>query len=212
MVFSPPPKTSWDKQAWFRGLFLGNFAGLLLLCACHPISRRLLESAFPYTAFGYYTGDLAALGCLVLGMIVAPTAVSVAARRSYALWGVLPLSLFTVWLVASLVVAASAASFANVWVATALCWVVTSCPIALVRYRRQQPPRPANLTPSPVSLSQRQRHVTLTASLATATVLVILGWYNLKHPIHFSANMQARWLSGKETRVPLIERGNNIYV
>ena len=141
MVSSPPSKSSWDKRAWFLSLFLGNFAGLLLFCACYPTSRRFLETAFHYTAFGYYSGDLAALVCLVLGMIVAPAAVSATAKRFYILWGLLPLFTFTVWLVALLVVAVSAVEFSNVWVVMALCWIAASWPLSLIWYRRRNRPK-----------------------------------------------------------------------
>ncbi len=58
----------WNKRLWLLGLLLGNFAGLLLLFSGNPTTRRFLEIAFPYTAFGYYTGDFVLMlvfgGCI----------------------------------------------------------------------------------------------------------------------------------------------------
>lgn len=144
-------------------------------------------------------------------MIVAPAAVSATAKRFYILWGLLPLSTFTVWLVALLVVAVSAVEFSNVWVVMALCWIAASWPLSLIRYRRRNRPK-LTIPYSSASLSPHQRQASFIVFPVIAAALTILGWYNLKHPIHFTTDMQAHWPPGKEARVPLIKHENSIYV
>ena len=144
-------------------------------------------------------------------MIVAPAAVSATAKRFYILWGLLPLFTFTVWLVALLVVAVSAVEFSNVWVVMALCWIAASWPLSLIWYRRRNRPK-LTIPYSSASLSSHQRQASFIVFPIIAAALTILGWYNLKHPIHFTTDMQAHWPPGKEARVPLIKHENSIYV
>lgn len=96
-------RTTWDIRSWLLGLLLGNFAGLLLLCGGLPLSRRFIEAAFPYSASGYYMGDFMVFLSLILGAFVFPAVLSSLAKRLYALWGLLPIFLLMLWLVAGCV-------------------------------------------------------------------------------------------------------------
>ena len=101
-MFSSSLRASWDTRAWLLGLFLGNFAGLLLLCGGNPTARRFLESAFRYSAFGYYTGDLLVMLGAILGALIFPAVMTCVAKRFYALWGLLPLFLLILWVIVTL--------------------------------------------------------------------------------------------------------------
>jgi fatty acid desaturase len=63
-----------------------------------------LETAYPYSAFGYYTGDFVAMAGLILGMTVFPAVLVLTARRLYALWGLLPSLLVNLWLMVGLTI------------------------------------------------------------------------------------------------------------
>jgi len=216
VTYSSPSKPAWDKRAWFLGLFLGNFAGLLLFCGSYSTSRRFLESAFPYSAFGYYTGDLLVVLGAVSGALVSPTVLTCAAKRSYALWGLLPLVLLILWVVAGHTASHTVSSvFDPFWAlpsVTLLCWGIASYPVSLFRFLRQHRQRPIAYAPRLISKKPLSWRVRIFSPLVPLFALVILGWYNLKHPIHFTAEMQANWPLGKEARVPLIKRGHGLYV
>jgi hypothetical protein len=215
-VFTLPSKTFWDTRAWFLGLFLGNFAGLLLLCGGNPNSRRFLESAFPYTALGYYTGDFIVAVGLVSGALIFPAILSCIAERFYALWGLVPICLLMLWIVAGSMAAHTVSSvFDPLWalpLVALLGWVIASVPISLFRFFRKRHRVLAVSTPFPTPKRLLSRWVGLLASITMILALLILGWYNLKHPIHFSVDMQVHWSSGKEARVPLIKHGTGLYV
>ena len=206
-------KSSWDKRTFFLSLFLGNAAGLLFFCGDLPGSRQLIETAFPYSISGYYTGDAVALIGFVLGMLVAPALVSATAKRSYARWGLLPLSLFFLWLVLGLASADSSIGVHNVLGTVLLCWVVASCTVSLIRIHRQR--RPELRQPLPMALSSRRQSAVFAACLVLVIALVLLGWYNIKHPPpvqNLLSNIKAHWALGKEVRVPLIISDSKIYV
>ena len=213
-MYYPQLKTPWYKQAWFLGLFLGNFAGLLLLCGSSPIPRRFLEAAFPYTAFGYYFGDFFIIAGTVFGMVVGPAIVSGAAGRSYLFAGLLPLFLFFVWDLVAVLAARFPInlSFGVIIITLIICWGISLFPTYMVRryrWRRREIGLPIAV-PAPRPLLQRQF---VAASLITSsTALLLLGWYNLKHPLPLTVDMQAKLLSGAEARVPLIEHENRLYV
>ena len=216
IVYYPQPKTPWYKQAWFLGLFLGNFAGLLLLCGSSPIPRRFLESAFPYTAFGYYTGDLLDFMGRVLGVLVLPAVLTCIARRFYAWWGLLPVSLFLLWIAAGNIVSHTLSSvfdpFWGIPVVALLFWIVSSLPLSLFRFLRQRHRKTVTAFLNPAPQRPFPRWLSITALSVPLLAIVILGWYNIKHPLHFSVDLKTHWSTGKEASVPLIEIGHELYV
>ena len=141
-MFSPSSKTPWDVRAWFLGLFLGNFAGLLLLCGGNPTYRRFLEAAFPYSALGYYTGDLLVMLGTILGALIFPAILTCIAERFYALWGLVPICLLMLWIVAGSMAAHTVSSvFDPLWalpLVASLCWVIASVPVSLFRFFRKR--------------------------------------------------------------------------
>ena len=212
-MYDPKLKTPWYKQVWFLGLFLGNLAGLLLLCGDWPASRRLIETAFPYSMSGYYIGDAVGLIGFVLGLLVVPALVSATAKRSHARWGLLPLSLFSLWLVLGLANADSTIGIHNVLGTVILCWAVTSYTASLIRIYRQR--RPELRQPSPMTLFPHRRSAVFAACLILTIALTLLGWYNVKHPPpvqNLLSNVKTHWALGKEAHVPLIISDSKIYV
>ncbi len=216
IVIHLPSRLSWDKRAWFLGLFLGNFAGLLLLCGSNMVFRLFFETAFPYTVFGYYTGDLLIFLGLVFGALIFPAVLPCLAKRFYALWGLLPIVLLLLWIVAGSMIADTVPSmFDPVWalpLVAFLCWVVACYPVSLFRFLREHRRQTAALTLSPTPKRSSPQWAYSLALLIPLLAVVILGWYNLKHPPHFSVNVHAHWASGKEARVPLIKHGSKLFV
>lgn len=202
------------------GLALGNFVGLLLLCGGLPLSRRFVEAAFPYSAFGYYAGDFLVFLSLVLGTFVFPAILSSIAKRLYALWGLLPIFLLVLWLVAGCISAHRLLSLLDPpWalpISIAVCWAIASFPISLFRFLRRRYKQNATSVSNAVStkpaLGPMWRQICFLVPLILILLAGILGWHNLSHPKHFSVVMQSHWLSGKEAIVPLVEHGNGLYV
>ena len=216
IVYYPQLKTPWYKQAWFLGLFLGNFAGLLLLCGSSPIPRRFLESAFPYTAFGYYFGDFFIIAGTVFGMFVGPAIVSGAAGRSYMFAGLLPLLLFFMWDFVAVIVAPFPINLSGgvIMLTLIICWGISLCPSYMIRRyrrRRREPVLPvAVYVPKPLP---RRRLVA--ASLITfGTALVLLGWYNFNHLVTPRIEVRTSWPLGAttEAHIPIVVHDRNLYI
>jgi len=216
VVSSSPSKTSWDKRSWFLGLFLGNFAGLLLFCGSYPTSRRFMEVAFPYTALGYYTGDFLIVLGPVLGALISPAVMTHIAKRFYALWGLLPLFLLTLWVVVGHIAPHTVSSaFDHIWVlplVVLLCWGIASFPIALFRFFRQRHRGPAASTLDPAPRRLLPWWGRIIGSLTPVIPLAMIGWYNLKHPPHFQFDIKMSGLSDGPVRVPLVKKNNGLYV
>ena len=215
-MFYPPPKSHWYKQPWFLGMLLGNFAGLLLLCGGNSSARRFLESAFPYTAFGYYTGDFLYFMGLFLNALIFPAFLTCVAKQFYALWSLLPIFLLFLWLTVGNSVSHTLSSFFDpIWdipIAVLLCWVISSLPLSLFRFLRQRHRRTVAVAPNPVPRRQVSRWYGFAAFLMPLLGLATLGWYNLTHPLHFDVELKAQWSSGKEVRIPLMKESHRLFV
>jgi len=214
-MFSSSSKASWDTRAWFLGLFLGNFAGLLLLCGGNSTSRRFLEAAFPYSAFGYYTGDfLVALGA-ISGSLIFPAVLTCVAKRLYVLWGLLPIFLLILWVIAGHIVAQTVPSlFDPAWalpLAALLCWIVASFPVSLFRFFRQNR-RPDNLVLATETRRRCLRWLPMPFLTVIALAFTALGGYNLSHPQGAHAAIAVHFLSGNVVRVPIVEKNGGIFV
>lgn len=204
----------WNKRLWLPGLLLGNGAGLLLLLSGNPVTRRFLETAFPYTAFGYYTGDfLLALG-LCLGGFVFPALLTCLARRFYALWGLLPLFLVLLWVVAGKAVNHTLSSlFDPPWVLPLvifLCWAISCGPISLFRVVRQKyfsRPVAAPVFGPPL----RRRRLLPAFLLLPLLALAGLGTYNWKHPKIGEVSVNVHFPAG-EAHVPLVVKHGGVFV
>ena len=93
-----------------------------------------------------------------------------------------------------------------------LCWVVASYPVSLFRFLREHRRQTAASTLSPTSKRSPLAVGILSRPAHPAPHACSPRLVNLKHPVHFSGDMQAHWASGKEARVPLIKRGSRLYV
>jgi hypothetical protein len=153
-MFFAKTKFAEEQKTLLLGLALGNFAGLLLLGGGLPFLRSFLEVAFPYSASGYYVGDFVVFLSLVLGAFFFPAILSSTAKHFYALWGLLPIFLLMLWLVAGCTSAHRLSSLLNpLWalpVSIAACWAIASFPISLFRFLRQQHKRAAAPTSNPI--------------------------------------------------------------
>ncbi len=204
----------WNKRLWLLGLLLGNGAGLLLLLSGNPITRRFLETAFPYTAFGYYTGDfLLALG-LGLGGFVFPAILTCLARRFYALWGLLPICLLVLWIVTGKALNHTLPNLFNpFWplpLVIFLCWAISCGSISLFRFVRQKYfSRPAV---APMFGPPRRRRRLLPALLLVFLALVGLGTYNRKYPLTKEFVFSATCPLDHPIRVPLLKQGAKLLV
>ena len=203
-----------DKRLWLLGLGLGNFAGLLLLLSGNPVSRRFLETAFPYTASGYYTGDfLLALG-LCLGGLVFPAILTRLARRFYALWGLLPLFLWTLWIIAGRAVShtlpAGFELFLSSLLVILLCWTISCAPISLFRVARKKYSSRPSVAPV-FGPPRRPRRLLPALLLLPSLALAGLGAYNWKHPKTGQFTVTARFASG-EAHVPLVVKHGGVFV
>lgn len=92
-MFSDKLRTAWDARVWLLGFLFGNFAGLLIFCGAYPRMRRFVEAAFPYGAYGYYTGDFVLAAGLTVGLLIFPAVLAGKARRFYCLWALLPIGI-----------------------------------------------------------------------------------------------------------------------
>ena len=211
----PQSKFRWDIRSLLLGLFLGNFAGLLLLCGGYPPSRRFLETAFPYSPDGYDAGYFLLSMGVVAGSLVFPAVLTLTAKHSYFFWGLLPISCFTIWFAFGITVSNGTGFSLRVIFASLasalLCWLIACLPIALLRlwYRRR---RPVSHRTVPLATSPRKTRLGIFAALIPAIALTILGWYNFKHPPHSRLNVQIHWGPGNEARVPLIIKHGGIFV
>ncbi len=219
MLFSKP---NTDKRLWLLGLGLGNFAGLLLLLSGNAVSRRFLETAFPYTAFGYYTADFVRVLGVCLGGLVFPALLTCLARRRYVLWGLLPIVLLVSWVVAGNFVSHGLPSLfapaSNLPVLIYLGWYVPlliflfwafSCgPIFLFRWVRQK--RRPRITPA-ASTSPARRLWLLPTLALPLLALVGLGRYNWIHPKEGHLSVKTQFASG-EAHIPLVVKHGGVFV
>ena len=219
-MFLAKPEPAGDQKTLLLGLGFGNFAGLLLFGGGLPVSRRFLEAAFPYSAFGYYVGDFMVLLSLILGAFIFPAVLTSLAKRYYALWGLVPIFLLMLWLLAGCASAHRLSFLLNPpWVlpvSMTMCWAIASFPISVFRFLRRRYKRTAVSAFDPIAVKPPSilmwRQVCFFVPLALLLSVGILGWYNFDHPKHFEFTMQSRWLSGKEATVPLVKQGNGLYV
>lgn len=208
-------KPFWDTRAWLLGLLLGNFAGLLLFCGGYPPPRRLLEIAFPYSAFGYYAGDfLLSLG-LLAGSLVFPAVLTLTTRSFYFFWGLLPIFCFTVWFAAGNMISTGTALSLKVsgvsLVFALLCWIFACLPLALFRLGFHRRRSASSLTALAATGPRKKRSSTF-ALLIVPVALVFLGLYNFKHPPHENLDVRIHWGPGAEARLPLIVKHGGIFV
>ena len=197
-----------DKRLWLLGLLLGNCAGLLLLVSGNLVSRRFLETAFPYTVSGYYTADFVLVLGVCLGGLVFPALLTCLARRRYALWGLLPLCLLMVW------VLAGGAIVRPLWVlplAILLCWTISCGPIFLFRFVRQKSLSRRSLAPV-FGPPPRQRRLLPVIIILPLLALVGLGAYNWKYPPTKTFTYSAICPLNQPIHVPLIKKGHGLYV
>ena len=213
---------TWDTRSWLLGLFLGNFAGLLLLCGGYPPPRQFLETAFPYSAFGYYTGDLLQLLGFVCGGLIFPAILTSIAKKHYYLCGLLPLFLLMLWIIAGDLVSlcgmslrdnllALSGHFLALLYGAGMCWVVAALPIAVFRPAWQRR-RAASGTLAPAAATPQVKWSVSVALLVPVIALVLLGWYNCRHPIHMSVTMRTHWPAGGEVEQPLVKHGTSLFV
>lgn len=214
-MLTSKPKADWDTRSWALGLLLGNLAGFLLFLGGNPASRRFIETAFPYTAFGYYTGDLLQVFGSVCGGLIFSAVLTLTAKRRYFLLGVLPISCFTVWYATGNMISDSKAFSVNIvftfFAFVLLCWGAVCLPSALFRlwYTRR---RSVSSLPASVAVNPLRRWRSLYALLLPLAALALLGWYNFRHPPHGNVDVEIRWASNKEAQVPLVVKHGGIFV
>lgn len=197
------------------GLFLGNLAGLLLLCGGYPSVRRLLETAFPYSAFGYYSGDLARLLGFVCGGLIFPAVLTYTAKRFYFWWGLLPLVLLMLWIVAGSVVSHTLTFLRDppfvFPLAALMCWIISSAPIAVFRVWRNRRRLLAQASAS-TQAKRSGKLVGWTALTVPFVALILLGWHNFRHIANKHAHIETTWVSSSEAQVPLVVKHGGIFV
>ena len=205
---------SMDRKTLLLGFLLGNIAGLMLLCSTYPEACRFLEVAFPYGAGGYYTSDFALMITVACGLLIFPSTLTLTAPRFYCFWGLLPLSIFFLWLVAGSCIAHRLRNLVDpFWIVPVLflgTWAIASFPISLFRWVRSRRGSSVAIIQKPAPRFRRYLVPTVTATLLLP--IVFIGWHNLKHPKPLSANVNLRWDKDKDAVVPLTVRNGGIFV
>lgn len=213
-IFSIKSKLIWDKYSWFLGLLLGSLAGLLIFCGAYPKTRRFVENAFPYSAYGFYTGDLVLAVGLSAGLFVFPAVLAGKARRFYCIWGLPPIATVFLWLLTGFAIAHRMQYlFDPVWafpLLSLVCWAIATFPISLFRwYRRRRIPTGLS---TEASLPPRKNFLVPLAVAIVFLPLIFVGWHNLKYPKPLDIQFRANLSNNGVTTVPLIEKHGGIFV
>lgn len=130
---------TWDMRAWLIGILGGAVGGSLTAWATYaPVHNWL--NRFPFSLFHIQAATIVSQFSLFLTLLVLPGLLSGLARRWTFFWGLLPLSLFTMffyiedWIVKGLQsIMGTALSDLSV---IAICLLVSSGPVSLIRWLR----------------------------------------------------------------------------
>ena len=201
-----------NYKTLLSGLILGNVAGLMLFSGSYPPLRRFVETAFPFAAFGYYTGDFVLMAGLGCGLLIFPTLLALKSRQFYCLWSLLPIAITFLWLAIGCNIAhRRLKDFVDPpWVLFFLSWAISSFPISFFRWvRRTQKPAP-QATKDPISNSQR--YLLLSVIGIVFLSLTFLGWHNFEYPKPLHANVRVSFGKEAEVTVPLVEKNGGIFV
>jgi len=130
-------KGGWDTRAWLVGILGGMVGGSVTAWVNYPPFAGKINAVMHHAVAAWISGAAAFLSLLVL-----PAMISGIARRRTFLWGLLPLTLFLTAVEAEDGVESGAGHLAaNFWPALLLIGIsllVSSGPVSLFRYRREE--------------------------------------------------------------------------
>jgi len=134
-------KQGWDTRAWLVGILGGLIGGSVMAWATYPpLVKRINAAAHSSSAAGWISGVMGVVTVLVL-----PGLVSGIARRRTFLWGLLPLTLFLAAVETEDWIENGWKSIAkDFWMsllAIAICLIISSGPVSLLRYGRARAQR-----------------------------------------------------------------------
>ena len=130
---------AWDTRAWLVGIVGGAIGGSLTGWAAYPpIKNRL--NGLPHPLFGSHSADFVSGAASLLTLLVLPGLLSSLARRWTFLWGVLPVSLFLVFVELEDWIENGIKNVTYEWwigvIVIGACWVISSGPVSLTRWMR----------------------------------------------------------------------------
>jgi hypothetical protein len=130
----PEQKQTWDTRGWLVGIIGGGLSGGLFVVSFIPQVASRLDAVLP-------NGQDWAGGLLgVLGLLLLPAILSGVSRRYTFLWGLVPLLLFLLCIVAGQAAFNNWQSIGGVFWPTVsmlgIAWAIASGPVSLIRWLR----------------------------------------------------------------------------